>query len=179
MPPPKTSVGVPFITISDIVKETREVDFRETFFVSPEYFTKLRPNKKPRKGDVLYTVTGSFGIPVLVREQRDFCFQRHIALIRPRSITDSRWLSYALLSPQVLAKATFLSTGTAQKTVSLTVLRQLEVPKVKLSDQVVVADELDALRASTDSLISIYQQKLAALDALKKSLLHEAFSGNL
>ncbi len=31
----------------------------------------------------------------------------------------------------------------------------------------------------TQRLESIYQQKLAALDALKKSLLHQAFTGEL
>ena len=33
--------------------------------------------------------------------------------------------------------------------------------------------------AATQHLDSIYQRKLAALDELKKSLVHQAFSGNL
>lgn len=33
--------------------------------------------------------------------------------------------------------------------------------------------------AETQRLESIYQRKLAALDALKKSLLHQAFTGAL
>jgi type I restriction enzyme S subunit len=83
-PPPKSSSGVPFITISDIGKRSREIDFSNTFTVSEAYFRNLKPNKKPQIGDVLYTVTGAtLGIPVLVKEQRDFCFQRHIGLIRP------------------------------------------------------------------------------------------------
>ena len=179
MPPPKAVSGVPFITISDIVKSAREVDFRNTFFVPRVYFSRLKANKKPKVGDVLYTVTGSFGIPVLVKEQRDFCFQRHIALLRPAADVNSRWLTYALLSPQAYKQASALSTGTAQKTVSLTVLRRITVPKVKFTDQIAVADELDLLYDRTQELESIYRQKLAALEALKKSLLHEAFSGNL
>lgn len=39
--------------------------------------------------------------------------------------------------------------------------------------------KLDALHAETQRLESLYQQKLAALDELKKSLLHQAFSGSL
>jgi type I restriction enzyme S subunit len=38
---------------------------------------------------------------------------------------------------------------------------------------------LDALKEGEERLESIYQQKLAALDALKESLLHQAFSGQL
>ena len=39
--------------------------------------------------------------------------------------------------------------------------------------------KLDALHTVTQRLESIYQQKLATLDELKKSLLHQAFSGAL
>jgi type I restriction enzyme S subunit len=39
--------------------------------------------------------------------------------------------------------------------------------------------ELDDLAAETDRLEAIYGQKLSALDELKKSLLHQAFSGLL
>ena len=42
-----------------------------------------------------------------------------------------------------------------------------------------IVDKLDALREETQRLESIYQQKLAALEELKKSLLHQAFSGQL
>jgi type I restriction enzyme S subunit len=180
MPPPKAPSGVPFITISDIVKNTREIDFTNTFTVPMEYFRNLKPSKKPRLGDVLYTVTGAtLGIPVLVKEQRDFCFQRHIGLVRPKPETDSTWLSYALLSPQVFRQATIGSTGAAQKTVSLAVLRELKVPKMVLTEQKRIAARLDAIFAETQRLASICQQKLAALDELKKSLLHQAFSGEL
>lgn len=71
------------------------------------------------KGDVLYTVTGSFGIPVLITEDLDFCFQRHIGLVRPKSDVNSEWLYYMLMSPQILRQANDGATGTAQKTVSL------------------------------------------------------------
>lgn len=179
-PPPKASSGVPFITISDIVKRTREIDFSNTFTVPAEYFRSLKPNKKPRVGDILYTVTGAtLGIPVLVKEQRDFCFQRHIGLVRPKPVTDSAWLTYALLSPQVFRQATIGSTGAAQKTVSLSVLRGLKVPKFALPQQKRIAAQLDSIAEETQRLESLYQQKLAALDELKKSLLHQAFSGQL
>lgn len=39
--------------------------------------------------------------------------------------------------------------------------------------------QLDALAAETQRLAAIYERKLAALDELKKSLLHQAFTGQL
>ncbi|HEX4793572.1 MAG TPA: hypothetical protein VH370_07270 [Humisphaera sp.] len=48
-----------------------------------------------------------------------------------------------------------------------------------LLEQKEFALKLDGIGAETQRLESLYQQKLAALDALKKSLLHQAFSGTL
>ena len=179
MPPPKVEQGLPFITIGNIDKQTRAIDFSDTFQVSREYFDGLKANKKPKRGDVLYTVTGSFGIPVLVEDDKEFCFQRHIGLVRPKADVDSFWLHYLLQSPQVFNQAADGATGTAQKTVSLKVLRNLQVPKISPKEQLAHVEILRSLETESRRLESIYRQKLTALDALKKSLLHQAFSGQL
>ena len=179
MPPPKAPSGVPFITIGNVMKDVRKIDFSNTFMVPKEYFDGLKPNKKPRIGDVLYTVTGSFGIPVLIDEQRDFCFQRHIGLVRPKADVSSEWLFYLLMSPQVFQQANVGATGTAQKTVSLKVLRGFKVPRIPLIMQKAATSTLNNLANETQRLESLYQRKLDALDALKQSLLHQAFSGAL
>ena len=179
MPPPKSASGVPFITIGNIEKDTRTINFAETFTVSRDYYEGLKDHKRPKKGDVLYTVTGSFGIPVLVTEARDFCFQRHIGLVRPKSDVRSKWLYYLLMSPQVRMQANTGATGTAQKTVSLKLLRGFQVPRVSSVKQDANTAQLDALHLQTQRLALIYQRKLAALDELKQSLLHQAFSGQL
>jgi len=179
MPPPKVEQGLPFITIGNIDKQTRSIDFSDTFKVPREYFDGLKANKKPMRGDVLYTVTGSFGIPVLVEDDTEFCFQRHIGLIRPKVDVDSTWLHYLLQSPQAFNQAADGATGTAQKTVSLKVLRNLQVPRISPKDQLAHVETLRSVEAECRRLESIYRQKLIALDDLKKSLLHQAFSGLL
>jgi type I restriction enzyme S subunit len=178
-PPPKAASGVPFITISNVDKETREIDFTSTFTVPREYFDNLKSQRRPQPGDVLYTVTGSFGIPILVEGDREFCFQRHIGLIRPKSNVDSRWLMYGLLSPMSFAQADAGATGTAQRTVSLGVLRGLRLPRVSSEAQCLDADRLDALDTDVSRLKGIAKAKIAALAELKKSLLHQAFTGQL
>lgn len=178
-PPPKSKDGVPFITIGNINKESRKIDFSNTFRVPKGYFSSLKANRRPQKGDVLYTVTGSFGIPVLVDSNADFCFQRHIGLVRPKRDIDSLWLSYLLLSPQVFRQALDRATGTAQKTVSLTALRSFSVPVVALPEQRRVASELDSVLGEIEHLVSIYRQKRNCLDALKASVLDQAFTGGI
>jgi type I restriction enzyme S subunit len=71
-------------------------------------------------------------------------------------------------------------TGAAQPQITRTNLSPLVIhfPK-SVGDQKEIAEKCDALSAETRRLEALYQQKLAALAALKKSLLHQAFSGNL
>ncbi len=179
MPPPKAPRGVPFVTIGNIEKVTRTIDFSDTYMVPQTYFRQLKDNKRPRSGDVLYTVTGSYGIPVIVDGTREFCFQRHIALVRPQPDTHTSWLYYLLLSRYVLVQAQERATGTAQKTVSLKALRSFTVPRVPLAQQIKATAALDALAEETRHLATIYQKKLMGLDSLKAALLHDAFSGTL
>jgi len=179
MPPPKSEEGFPFITISNINKQNRQIDFSDTFKVPKVYFDKLKENRRPKKGDVLYTVTGSYGIPVLIEDDFEFCFQRHIGLIRPKENVSSKWLYYWILSPNAIFQANDTATGTAQKTVSLTALRNFVLPKMTLKTQQVIVQKLDALNAETKKLESIYQQKINDLEELKKSILQKAFSGEL
>lgn len=178
-PPPKSSEGIPFITISNIDKQHRNINFSDTFKVPVEYFEKLKEHRKPFKGDVLYTVTGSYGIPVLVNSESKFCFQRHIGLIRPNQETDSKFLYYLLLSPLVKNQADQCATGTAQKTVGLKSLREFTVPKLSHKEQKNIVEKLDIISAKSQKLEAIYQHKLEALGELKQSILQKAFTGQL
>lgn len=54
---------------------------------------------------------------------------------------------------------------------------RVSLPPVKQQNE--LAAKLDALHQETQRLEAIYQRKLAALDALKKSLMHQAFNGAL
>jgi type I restriction enzyme S subunit len=58
-------------------------------------------------------------------------------------------------------------------------LFEFRVRLPNLEKQTELAGTLDAVSEETQRLESVYQRKLAELDALKKSLLHEAFTGNL
>jgi type I restriction enzyme S subunit len=119
---------------------------KATRFVPPSYAEALSPTPRAQVGDVLYSVTGSYGIPALVRSDTPFVFQRHIAILRPSpERCDSSWLAYIMAAPQILAQAREIATGTAQLTVPLTGLRNLQVPLTPLAEQRRIVAKLDAL----------------------------------
>ena len=161
-PPPKASEGVPFVTITNINDE-HELDFTKTFFVPESYYSNLNANRKPRGGDVLYTVTGSYGIPVLVPENIRFCFQRHIALIRTGPQLLNRFLLSLLASPFMLQQGHEAATGVAQKTVSLSSLRGFQIPLPPLATQQAIVAEIEAeqvLVAANRELIARFEKKI-------------------
>ena len=179
MPPPKSKTGYPFITISNIDKDLYKINFEDTFFVPEDYFKNLKDNRKPKKGDVLYTVTGSYGIPVLINGEKEFCFQRHIGLLRPNSSLSSEYLFYWILTPKAKSLADEVATGTAQRTVSLGSLRTFEIPLPPLEEQKNIVAHLDSLSEKVHQLEDIYTKQLANCDELKQSLLQKAFEGEL
>lgn len=80
--PPRADKGIPFLVISNV--SNRLINFDEVSrWVPTDYYNSLKAIRKPENGDILYTVTGSFGIPVIVNTDEPFCFQRHIAIIKP------------------------------------------------------------------------------------------------
>lgn len=178
--PPKSSNGIPFITISNIDKKDFSINFFDTFFVNEDYYNQISELRKPKKGDILYTVTGSFGIPVMVDFDKKFCFQRHIGLISPlEQISAQRWLFYILQSPQVFKQAEQLSTGTAQKTVALSSLRNFEIPYCSLAEQTQIVAILESKLTACDQLADELAKQLKQAELLKQAVLKAAFSGNL
>ena len=146
MPPPKVDKGIPFITISNIDKQNREIDFRDTFFVPQSYYDSIKKERKAQIDDVLYTVTGSYGIPIIVKEDRNFCFQRHIALLRPnKHLVSPCYLCYWALCKSIKYLADDVATGIAQKTVGLSSLREFPIIIPPLSLQQQFASKIEAI----------------------------------
>lgn len=178
MPPPKADSGVPFIMISNI--EGNAICWENTAFVGRNYYESIDSKRKPQIGDVLYTVTGSYGIPVLVDFDKEFCFQRHIALLRPKDTIEQKYLYYALMEPGVYAQATKGATGTAQKTVGLGVLRKIEIPFIHdRSEQMRIVENIESKLSVCDSIEQTVDAALQQAEAMRQSILKDAFEGRL
>lgn len=138
LPPPKSDSGVPFITISNITGQNK-LSFEDTMFVPESYYNGLNENKKAKKGDILYSVVGSFGKPVYVDFDKQMVFQRHIAILRPKRNVNARFIYYTMLNPQFFKLVDKLAIGCSQRTVTLDTLRNIEVnlPDKDIQDKMV------------------------------------------
>lgn len=170
-PPPKAEAGIPFVTISNMTS-TNQFDFSDTLFVPQDYYDKLDEKRKARKDDILYSVVGSFGIPVFMKEDKAFVFQRHIAILRPdNEKIVPRFLFYTMLTKDFYAKADAAAIGAAQRTVSLTALRNMEIC---IPDKIQQSKIVDTL-AAYDDLIENNQKQIKLLEEAAQRLYKEWF----
>ena len=177
MPPPKADNGIPFIMISNI--EKAQINWKSTKYVTEDYYKAIGELRTPRKGDILYTVTGSFGIPVIVDFDKKFCFQRHIALLRPNEKIAQKYLFYVLQTPHVYMQASKRATGTAQKTVGLSVLRNITIPYCSTKKQIGIIEFLEQHLTTCDSIEQTIDTSLQQAEALRQSILKQTFEGRL
>lgn len=140
-PPPQVPNGIPFLVISNVSSGT--IDFANTRYVPQDYFEALSAERIAERGDILFTVTGSYGIPIKVNCDKAFCFQRHIALLK--LLIDWDYLFFALKSPAIKLQCDAIATGTAQKTVGLKSLRSIILPLPPLAEQKRIVAKLEEI----------------------------------
>lgn len=88
-----------------------------------------------------------------------------------------RFLYFQMLKSLKIFKAQSVGAGT--KFLKLGMIKELEIELPSLNEQQRIVSTMDALTEQTQRLARIYERKLAALAELKKSLLHQAFNGEL
>src|SRR6266496_6341395 len=174
-PPPQTDSGVPFLVIRDVRSGT--LDFGNTRFVSREYADQIEPFRKPGKGDILYTLVGSYGIALRVATDREFCIQRHIGVLRPHDSSPADYLAHILNSSFVLRQASRVATGTAQMTVPLAGLRRIAIPLPPVAEQRRIVAELEHRLSMVENVDMVLRANTRRATRLRQSILDATFRG--
>ena len=163
--------GIPFLFVSNIADN--KISYETTKFISKEDYEALIARTPIEVGDVLVSAVGSFGHPAIVKDERPFCFQRHIAYLKPiRERVNSSFLHAALLSEESQQYMDKAAKGAAQRTVTLRSFKDLAVPLPPLALQQEFAD----FAAEVDKSRFIVQQQIEKLQMLYDSLAQEYFS---
>ena len=137
-----------------------------------------------KHNDVLFNRTNSpelVGKTAIYKGEMPAIFAGYLIRIhRKEDLLDADYLTYFMNSPIAFDYGkTVVISSVNQANINGTKLKSYPIPAPSLSDQKVIVAKLNDLSEETQRLQSIYQQKLTAFDDLKKSLLHQAFSGQL
>jgi type I restriction enzyme, S subunit len=162
-----------------------DFEFREKklAFIDEQQAKELN-NVTLEENDVLLNITGASVARccVVPKSYLPARVNQHVSIIRARSeIIDSIFLNLLLVSK--FYKDQLLLTGGQGATRQAITKAQLEIFEVSfpksIEAQKFLVAKFDALSDETKRLEAIYQQKLIALDELKKSILNQAFTGQL
>jgi len=150
-------------------------------FITTEKYKQLE-RYRVHPGDVLITIMGTCGrcavvpddIPVAINTKHLCC----ITLDRDKCVPDflHAYFLYHPVAQEFLAKR---AKGSIMAGLNMGIIEELPVILPPVAHQIEIAKKFEALKKEAHNLESLYQRKLAALDELKKSLLHQAFSGAL
>jgi type I restriction enzyme S subunit len=150
------------------------------FFTNRDWYysdLELDADKYCDNGDLLYAWSASFG-PRIWDEGR-VIYHYHIWKVLPHATVVEKRFLLRLLEWDVDEIKKAHGTGTTMMHVSKGSMESRVVPIPPLKEQAAIVSLLDDLREETQRLARLYERKHAALEALKKSLLHQAFTGEL
>ena len=175
-PPPQSPQGIPFLVISNI--SDGQLSFNQTRFVTEEYYNSLAEVRVPQCGDILLTVTGSYGIAVQIQENKKFCFQRHIALLKT-ILTNNKLLEQWLSSGFSKKQFDNSVTGTAQQTLGLNALRSTLLPLPPLAEQQRIVAQIETLLGYVDIIDTDAETLEKSITLAKQKILDLAIRGKL
>jgi len=114
--------------------------------------------------------------PIAFSVSGKYWVNNHAHILKFENMETQRYVEFYLES----IKLDEYITGAAQPKLNQKALNSIPIPiPVSVADQKTIVDSIETISYETKRLESIYQRKLTALDDLKKSLLHQAFTGQL
>jgi type I restriction enzyme S subunit len=133
-----------------------------------------------RGGEVLVSLVGQPGqVAVVPSELAGANIARQVGLLRLSPRMNAEFVRLFLQSPVGQSALGARQSGSVQQVINLGELRQVLVPTPPQEVQAAVVRDLRLFAERAQRLESNCSRKLAALEELKKSLLHRAFAGQL
>lgn len=137
-----------------------------------------------KHNDVLFNRTNSpelVGKTAIYKSESPAIFAGYLIRIhRKEDLINADYLNYFLNSQIAMDYGkTVAISSVNQANINGKKLKDYPIPVPSLSEQEAIVMKMDALEIETQRLEALYQRKIECLDELKKSLLQQAFSGEL
>ena len=169
-PPKFVNEGIPFIFVSNITGD--EVTYNAEKFISEETYNELITRTPIEQGDIIVSTVGSYGHVAVVKSDKKFLFQRHIAYLKPlHEQVDSEYLQSALLNDDAQRQIEAEVKGIAQKTLNLSAIKKIEIPVPNMARQ----NEFVSFKRQVDQSKAAVQKSLDETQLLMDSLMQQYF----
>jgi type I restriction enzyme S subunit len=149
--------------------------------VSEATYGEWTRRAEPQGGDLVLAREAPAGNVAVIPEGMKLCLGQRTVLIRPRkSVLVPSYLAQLLLRRDSQKRLLAHSRGATVQHINLKDIRAFKIGRLpSLGTQAAVIERVEEIGDQDLRLKGIYEKRMAALDELKQSLLHKAFSGQL
>ena len=169
-PPKFSDAGIPFIFVSNITGDKITYDAEK--FIDQDTYDVLIKRTPIEIGDILLSTVGSYGHPAVVKTDKRFLFQRHIAYLKPKKeLVDSDYLHCAILSPDAQRQIEEGVKEKKKKTLNLSEIKKMKIPVPSLDRQ----KEFAVFVLQVDKSKAVIQKSLEEAQLLFDSLMQQYF----
>jgi len=150
------------------------------YFISEIKFNEMK-RFELLPGDLIMSCSGTMGRVAIVPKgiRRGIINQALLKLTTSPKILNTFLKAWMESNAFQYALREYSGGAAIQNVASVKILKAIKAPLPSIPDQKYTIIEIDNLLCETQRLADIYKRKLEALEALKKSLLHQAFTGAL
>ena len=178
--PPEVINGVPYIGVGDIDYSVSKVKFGEARKVSPEVLQDHQARYTLHKGDFIMGKIGTIGKPFLVPLPQDYTLSANVILIQPNcGKIVPEFLYWQFSSPFVTQQLTEGAVATSQPAFGIKKTRLLSIKMCNIEEQSKIVSEIEDSLSICDNIEQTIDTSLQQTDALRQSILKQAFEGRL
>lgn len=168
--------GIPFLRSQNI--RPFEVSFENLVYID-ETFHKALKKSTLRAGDLAIVRTGYPGTAAVIPPELGEVNCSDLVIVKLGNEVNPHYLAAFFNSSFGKQLVGGKLVGAAQKHFNVTAAKQVAIALPPVLEQGAIVKHIHEFRYQVNQLEAIYQQKLSALAELKKSILHQAFSGQL
>ena len=170
--------GHPYLRVTDFGLRG-SINMNDLRYIDPAVHAEIK-NYIITPRDLYISIAGTIGRTGIIPDELDGAnLTENACRLVFKPGVNNRFVYYYTRTPAFLEQAGLNTRTAAQPKLALSRLATIRLPLPKLEVQASVVAALDAIAEGVEVLEGIYQSKATALDELKKSLLHQAFTGAL
>lgn len=156
------------------------LDLQSPNYVSEETFHDRNRRIIPQPGDVLYSREGSvLGIACTIPSNVYPCLGQRMMLLRSGEKLNNRYLMHYLNSPMVTNHVIATKGGTGSPHINVGDIKEFKIPIPSLEEQSNIVRQIEEQLSSCDNVEKTVDAILAQADAMRQSILKQAFEGKL
>ena len=152
------------------------LDLQSPNYVSEETFHDRNRRIIPQPGDVLYSREGSvLGIACTIPSNVYPCLGQRMMLLRSGEKLNNRYLMHYLNSPMVTNHVIATKGGTGSPHINVGDIKEFQIPIPSLEEQSNIVRQIEEQLSSCDNVEKTVDTALAQADAMRQSILKQAF----